>query len=169
MMPHLKIIGIFILLSALQACTSVYQPYDAPERDFPEVSAIELRSIQTRKFNKPLSEVAQGIITNCKDKNGNGRLYTSCVWPFEGYYYSTSLRKLDRLSYRVEYELSQDKQSPTNQTIVRMRIYFIKSSSGYRGNNEPQVTNVKYYQREFKDIADTLFVSAIELAPIEMQ
>ncbi len=168
-MRYLRLITLVNITFLLQACTGLYRPYDNPATDFPKVTAIELRTIQTRKFNKPLNEVAQGIVTNCKDKDGNGRTYTACAWwPYEGYYFNRTLREFEKLSYRVEYELTPDKVSPTSQTIVRMRIYFPKSKSGYR-SDEPQVTNAGYYQREFKDLADTLFISAIELTPAEMQ
>jgi hypothetical protein len=168
-MRALPVVAVLALSLLLQACGSIYRPYDNPNEEFKKVSAIELRSIQTRKFNKSFDEVEAGIVTNCKDKNGNGSSSTSCTWPFNGYYFDRNSRKLERLTYRVEYEVTPDKQSPRNSTLVRMRIYFIQSSTGFRSNNEPQVTNPAYYQREFKDLADTLFVSAIELTPVEMQ
>jgi len=171
-MTFMKVSKLFLLLSLvllLQACASVYRPYSTPSVDFKKTTPLELRMMQTRKFNKPIHVVEAEIKTNCKDKNGKRSGSSECSWPFDGYYFDPHSRKLERLVYLVEYEVSPDKQSPRDSTLVRMRIYFIKSSTGFRVNNEPQVTNQAYYQREFKDLADALFVSAIELTPIEMQ
>jgi hypothetical protein len=172
-MNILKILFGASLAIALQACSlpTIHKPYDAPAADFKRVTPIELRVLQTRKFNKPIAEVNKAIETNCKDKNGSGGRFLKCYWwPFEGYYYDDRFRKLIRLTYLVEYDASPDKHSPQDSTIVRMRIYFIKGErQGVRILNEPQVTNPAYYQREFKDLADALFVSAIELTPTEMQ
>lgn len=165
------IIGTSIAL-VLQACSlpGIHKPYDAPAADFKSASSVELRVLQTRKFNKPIAEVNKAIETNCKDRNGSSIRYFKCYWPFDGYYYDDRFRQLIRLTYLVEYDASPDKHSPQESTIVRIRIYFVKGErQSVRMLNEPQVTNPAYYQREFKDLADALFVSAIELNPTEMQ
>ena len=75
-MRYLRLITLVNITFLLQACTGLYRPYDNPATDFPKVTAIELRTIQTRKFNKPLNEVAHGFRTSVSMRPGGRRKHS---------------------------------------------------------------------------------------------
>ncbi len=149
------------------------------ENYFPNTSSISLKVTQTRKFLRPLTEVAKAIENSCKDRNtlnvstisltfrGNCVLQPEYISKDTPKYSAIDyLEKRTPLSIRYEYELSGSDDQKF--TIVRIRAYFdsdrIKVSEKSR-----QITNSTFYNDEFRVIADALFVNAIELTPQEVQ
>lgn len=138
---------------------------------FPEVSRINLRAMQTRKFKKSKNEVFSAIETLCKDRDGNfSRNDFACIRPTSmgGGEFSISDKPNIYKYAVVRYELAESPESK-EETIVRMRISW--STERYTGSEyeSRQTTDVRYYNGNFKDLADGLFIDAIPLNPIEMQ
>ena len=145
---------------------------------FPETSPIKLKVIQTRRFSKPFIEVAKAIETSCKDRNELSKSYISnllkgeCVFPPEykskytpKYSAFNFLNEATPLSLKYEYEISTDDKK---FTVVRIRAYF--SAYGIKDSEKSrQITNPTFYNNEFKLIADSLFVNAVELNPDEIK
>ena len=180
------------------------------DEGFPEPSRLELKAMQTRKFNKPSSQVFKSIIELYKDKDiscygndiyfrfkglrGDMRMVDVPGAPgskqgvYKGYFKSYEPRTLGAVNCinGLEFELStnpvvkpdgsefvyqdynklvammSDGSFPDKPktTIVRLRI---------KNSNGKQSYNPERYQKIFKDIADGLFVDAIQLTPAEMQ
>lgn len=158
--------------------TTEYNPQGA-QTYFPATTPINLKVIQTRKFAKPLIDVAEAIDISCKDRNAINKSLIkatargNCIFPPEykskytpKYSATDYLGKSTPLSLKYEYELipSDDKK----YTIVRIRAYF--HSYGIKDSEtSKQITNPKFYSEEFKTIADSLFVNAIEINPQEVK
>jgi len=149
------------------------------------VSRLELRTMQTRKFKKSPAVVIKAISELNKDKGnkcvgiaepkytcqgslknvvvGNSTIQ-KCIAP-DGV--SSGLVKTtiatgdcsNTLGLNANYEI--DTNFPANtETIVRIRL---------SNSSTPQVTDPQQYSRLFKEIADGLFIDAVELTPAEMQ
>jgi hypothetical protein len=140
---------------------------------FPEVSRIQLRAIQTRKFKKSSTEVVSAIKSMCADANGQFSNMNSitCVrrTSMGGGMFSINdkpgIYKLTLLKYEVD-------SNPSNntETTVRLRINWLENDfDAVLGNGSKQTTNAIFYQTNFKELADGLFIDAIELSPAEMQ
>lgn len=175
---------------------------------FPEVSRIELKVIQTRKFKKAPNEIFAGIKSLCADKSGQfgGILpvYKGVGKPigmnnkvsianteevkYEKYELATNygplvcIRKTgigggqflisnnprDRYRYAIlKYELEWN-PADTSETIVRMRINWSTIQVAGHGDSD-QTTALMFYQANFKELADGMFIDAIQLTPAEMQ
>lgn len=187
--------------------------YDVNEF-FPEVSRIELRAMQTRKFNKTPSEVFSAIKSLCADKNGDfsgmfptykgvGKVIGETKTPIGPNAYSSEYKYesyvKDEVSSRLPITCSRptglgegafslnDKSgiykfanvtydldwNPNNisETFVRLRITWSEDvRRGVSiGSTTKQTTNPIFYQSNFKELADGLFIDAIQLTPAEMQ
>jgi hypothetical protein len=162
-----------------------------------EVSQIQLRVMQTRKFLKPIGEVAAAIklngdddgaqcsgsgafmmsqykipgmkvdntgVFNCRNKIANqGNPYQSranqdIVSLFKAIGSAVNQQSGDIEVATSKFELSANAQN--TETTVRMRLYD-------RSNEQIKVDAP--YAKEFKKLADGLFVQAIELNPQEQQ
>lgn len=133
------------------------------------VTRLELQSMQTRKFMKNPVAVANAIEGLAKDTGGTcvsvGALVSSHV-AVKSYNKVSGATCVDKVgksdaalgiqSLRTDYEFSWD--TSKKFTILRARIYV----------NTVQSENPARYQRLFKDIADSLFIDAIEINPARM-
>lgn len=181
---------------------------------FPEVSRVELRAMQTRKFNKTPNEIFSAIKSLCADKNGvfsgmlpvyrgSGKITGETRTPIGPNAYSIEYKyekyeKDERFNLipitcsrpttlgggafslndkpgiykfaNISYELDWN---PNNnvETYVRIRINWSEDAHrGVRmGATTNQTTNPIFYQGNFKELADGLFIDAIQLTPAEMQ
>jgi len=186
--------------------------YDVNEF-FPEVSRIELRTIQTRKFKKSSSQVFSAIKSLCADANGrfsgmlpvykgSGKVIAEKKTPIGSNAYTSEFtyekyEKDERFSLMpitcirptglgggefsmsgkpgifryaiLKYELDWNPGGDI-ETTVRMRISWSEDPiEGRVGGGSAQTTNPIFYQSNFKELADGLFIDAIELTPAEMQ
>lgn len=141
------------------------------EEFFPEKTALELRSMQTRKFPVPLAKLMNAIQTECKDSNGilfgPGECYYKTNFPFalsgEGSFYNWLFA-----DYEPDYSnLTDQDPSNDNSVVVRLRIYGSELAGG--SGKTPQFTLPVYYKNQFARLADALFVNALELTPQEMK
>jgi hypothetical protein len=150
-----------------------------------DISRLELRAMQTRKFLKSPTVVVKAIAELNKDKGSKcvglsvpkytcqGTMQDSVVgdktvkkcMAADGV--STGLVKLqssvaectNATGMNASYEI--DSNFPANnQTIVRIRL---------SNSSNPQISDPTVYSRIFKEIADGLFIDAIQLTPAEMQ
>ncbi len=161
----------------------------------PEPSRLELRAMQTRKFNKPPQAVIASINEIYKDKNQQcynvrvptyacpsgilmtkpikGKLTTYCANSDGTPAQDQKMVKRSDLSPDgfcigggYITSFSIDTNHPeSTSTIVRMRISNYKPGS----RSEAQLTNPEAYSKAFKEIADGLFIDAVALTPAEMQ
>ncbi|MBU3603470.1 hypothetical protein [Polynucleobacter sp. AP-Kaivos-20-H2] len=150
-----------------------------------DINRLELRAMQTRKFLKSPTVVVKAITELNKDKGSKcvglsvpkyscqgtmqdvtvgDKVVKKCMAP-DGV--SSGIIKMQSSSgectsstgMNASYEI--DSNYPANtQTIVRIRL----SSS-----SNPQIADPAAYSRIFKQIADGLFIDAIQLTPAEMQ
>lgn len=160
----------------------------------PPISRLNLKVLQTRKFNKPPQEVAQSINELYKDKSQrcvgvsapvmicssgssavrvvNGKPTTFCTNPGGS---PTANQKLIKHPSQTDgfclgngvkttFSIDEGKGSPSS-TILRIRIAEVKVGS----RDETQLTDPEVYRGAFKEIADGLFIDAIGLTPAEMQ
>ncbi len=166
----------------------------APDNS-PQVSRLELRAMQTRKFAKPPQAVASSINELYKDKNQqclgvqaptyacpsgisiskaiNGKPTTYCANPDGTPAAEQKMIKHVALSpdgfcmggrYKTTFSLDTNYPESTTTTLrVRVSDFTIGSPT------ETQSTNPAVYNKIFKEIADGLFIDAIELTPAEMQ
>lgn len=181
---------------------------------YPEVSRIELRAMQTRKFKKTPNEVLSAIKSLCADANGQfsgtlpvykgvgkiiGEIKTpigpnaySSEFKYESYEKDERFNRLPIICSRptglgggefslndkpgiykfanITYELDWNPNN-NSETYVRLRITW--SEDARRGvsigSTTKQTTNPIFYQSNFKELADGLFIDAIQLTPAEMQ
>jgi len=113
----------------------------------PPPSRIELKLIQTRRFNKSVREVNEAIIGLNKDKNIRCDLISSI--------------KCGLVEYETgEMQVGSTDTSSLVATEVRIRI---------RNKFDRQIYSIEYYQVLFKELADDLLVDSIQLTPAEMQ
>lgn len=146
-----------------------------------EMSPLQLKAMQTRKFSKPAGEVLEAIKVSGEDNDGTCHTEMSellekgiqksievfCMYsklpkpdPYAMVPIIGTLRALKDLNAQeselgmVKYQVSVSKNS---ETIVRMRIY------GRDG--QTPITKPEIYSQEFKLIADALFIQAIEINP----
>ena len=160
-----------------------------------EVSRLELRAMQTRKFLKSPQAVVNSINELYKDKNQQclgvkppmyacpsgismtktikGKPASFCANPDGTPAADQQMIKRSDLSpdgfcvgggYKTTFSIETNYPESTTTTL-RVRI------TNYKVGNptETQVTNPAAYSKVFKEIADGLFIDAIELAPAEMQ
>ena len=140
------------------------QDYVFYENDpfFRNLTPLQLNVMQTRKFNKPFMEVANGISTMCKDSGGSFTTSDAldCNFPVNRIFmFSGSDSKNNH--FHVKYFLEAKEQA----TIVRIRMY---GSNSFIGKDTPQFAIDSLYQAQFKKVADALFVQAIPFNPQEM-
>ena len=68
---------------------------------------------------------------------------------------------------------SYQESNPNNNTETYVRLRINWSEDAYRGVSvglaTKQTTNPIFYQGNFKELADGLFIDAIQLTPAEMQ
>jgi hypothetical protein len=153
-----------------------------------EPTRLELRQMQTRKFVKPPEQVIKAIIELNKDKGANCSGLRPPIYSCIGsrVFSSVGNKKIENcvasdgvsqgpiekqpelnpdgscvgMDGVTSYEF--DTNYPKNtETILRIRI---KGPSGMG-----QVTTPEKYTQLFKEIADGLFIDAIQLTPAEMQ
>jgi hypothetical protein len=137
-----------------------------------EISPIQLKTIQIRKFKVPPDKVLAAISALHAD------LYdTQCSMAALPSQFFVSVKKIqfscgiskvspaDRelkiVQYERLYELETNQE--LSEAVLRVRLYLTS------GTVRAQSVNAARYQKHFKEIADTLFVEAIELPPSEMQ
>lgn len=130
---------------------------------FQELTPLQLKVMQTRKFNKPFSQVAAGIKTMCDDSSAKFQVTDTlqCTFPVNKIFMITGSPNKNN-HFIVKYFLETKGQD----TIVRIRMY-----GTFRNFGSPetaQFTNDSLYQAQFKKIADSLFINAIPLNPQEM-
>ena len=130
---------------------------------FPDLAPLQLKAMQTRKFNKPFSEVAPGIKTMCDDSGAIFRLTDAlqCTFPVNRIFVITGSPKKNNY-FIVKYFLENKGQ----ETIVRIRMYGGDIAVG--SPKTPQFTIDSLYQAQFKKIADSFFINAIPLNSQEM-
>ena len=157
-----------------------------PKDFFQETTPLQLRVMQTRVFNKPLTDVIKAIKSYCADMNGTlipGKV--GCIvkkhslktpFIFKGEKYETRQSWYNNLFIDYEFPDAEPGQvssinmgipvtgSMKPKTIVRIRLKF-GSAKGY----SDQLSNPVFYDEQFKALADTLFIDAIVLNPAEMQ
>ncbi len=146
-----------------------------------EMTPLELKAMQTRKFSKSAAEVLEAIKVSGEDNDGSCQTEMSelldrgiqksvevfCMYskvpkpdPYAMLPIVGTIRALKELSAQeseigmVKYQVSVSKNK---ETIVRMRIY------GRDGQSA--ITAPEIYSQEFKRIADALFIQAIEINP----
>lgn len=160
-----------------------------------QVSRLELRAMQTRKFAKSPQTVANSINELYKDKSQqcsgvraptyacpsgisttkliNGKPTTYCVNP-DGTP-ATEQRMIKHVAlnpdgfcigggYQTTFSFDTNYPESTTTTL-RIRV----SAFPDRLQGEAQSTDPAVYNKIFKEIADGLFIDAIELTPAEMQ
>jgi hypothetical protein len=200
--------GVSNSISNSSSSSPIASKKTAIDEGFPEPTRIELRMMQSRKFDKPSSQVLKSIIELHKDKNVycGGR---DIIFNFVGLRYGDMQMKTKNgikqsvykgyfKSYEAispgfincangyQFELTADAlvkadgsefvyddynelvtQSSLGNfpdkpktTIVRLRIINPDRKQSY---------NPERYQGAFKEIADGLFVDAIQLNPTEMK
>lgn len=140
---------------------------------FPDRTALELRSMQTRKFLVSNSKFYDAFKTDCEDTNGKYRPFADSF----GCYYKTNFMFSFSDNPKPDYNWLLVKYYPeikpaTGKTgketvVIRLRIY--ATTNDYGGDQSQQFTLPIYYQNEFSRLADALFVNAIELTPQEMK
>jgi hypothetical protein len=160
-----------------------------------QVSRLELRAMQTRKFAKPPQTVASSINELYKDKSQqcvgvraptyacpsgishskiiNGKPTTYCANSDGTPAAEQKMIKHVALNpdgvclgggYQTTFSLDTNYPESTTTTL-RIRVSnFLNRSQG-----EAQSTDPAVYNKIFKEIADGLFIDAIELTPAEMQ
>jgi hypothetical protein len=136
-----------------------YKPF------FPEVTQLQLKAMQTRKFNKPLSEVVTGIKAMCGDSNGKWRGTGdgfACSFPVNRIFMFSGSDSKNNYFF-VKYS----PESKGADTILRIRMFGSHKNIG--GEDTSQFTIDSLYQAQFKKIADSLFVNAIPLNPQEIE
>lgn len=182
--------GLIFITLLLAGCATDIDPARLPARVFQSehkynpqgentffkvTSPIELRSIQSRKINKTVSQINLAMNTSCRDRSGQGQflgLNGNCVLPVEmkseytSRYIGTDY--LDRdiplsISFRYEMTPSQDQKS----TVIRIRGTFFAYGLKREQENR-QITFAPIYREEFKKIAEALFIEATELSPEDM-
>lgn len=158
------------------------------------VTPLQLRALQTRKFTKPIGEVGEAIKTDGEDRGRACTIYSGpqplnakvvlpklagqCTLkakpaktggataasfiPFIGGLVAAGMQSaaMDEMYAQVssiKYDMTGTKP---DETVVRMRIYNLK---------QEQITDPEIYSKEFKGIADAMFIQAIELTPAEQQ
>lgn len=136
--------------------------------DFKRPSSLEQRVMQTRKFTKSRNEVIKGI-KSWADATGarllsdtmlNLALQLNTPSPVE----AMIELPIKNTKYTLIIKLELDSKSPkATETIVRMRTYVGLVSPKY------ELFNTKIYQDMFRQLADEMFASAIELEPAEQQ
>lgn len=208
---HQRLCAALIFSITVTSFANSSEPKKVIEENFPQPSRLELRAMQTRKFNKPSGQIIKSIIELNKDRDiscsgaditfgfvglryGDPRWKTSkegikqeiykgyfksfeAIYPgvincANGYQFELTVDPIanadgSEFVYDDFRELSKwtgyaayNYPGKPKTTIVRLRI---KKSDG------KQSFNPERYQEVFKEIADGVFVDAIQLTPAEMQ
>ncbi len=161
-------------------------------------SSIQLKAIQTRKFNKSPWEIVKAITENFKDKNGICYITPPGFTPV-GFNPVTKngVTKISTDKYAVsngvgtcyftnnpsiqyEFEISAKPPKPIgndplwyDQGLVygTPTLYSIDSCNVRVRikNGQNQIYDLKTYQNIFKEIADQAFIEAIEIDPAQME
>lgn len=165
---------------------------------FPPVTRLQLQAMQTRRFNKSPKDIFKTIESICKDSNGvfegqmpvyvgvgqptiinkNGQAVLtykkyelvnppiSCAMPLSSEI-AFSNKPSDTFKYSVlQYEFNW-KYLDESQTDIRIRLGWAPYPSP-RDVTSGQTTLDRFYQGNFKLLADGLFVDAIQLTPAEI-
>lgn len=180
------------VVSAIVLTSSAYVM--AADDEMNGVTPLQLRSLQTRKFTKPIGEVGEAIKTDGEDRGRactifpgpqplnakvalpklagqctlkakpakTGGATAASFIPFVGGLVALGMQSaaMDEMYAQVsniKYDMTGTKP---DETVVRMRIYNLK---------QEQITDPEIYSKEFKGIADAMFIQAIELTPAEQQ
>lgn len=160
----------------------------------PALSRLELRAMQSRKFDKPPQDVAKSINELYKDKSQqcvgvaapvmtcssgimmrrflNGKQSNFCANPNGSPAADQQMIKHPSQTdgfcfgqgFKATFSIDPGNPSQTS-TILRIRIADLKNST----SAESQITDPQAYSLLFKEIADGLFIDAIVLTPAEMQ
>lgn len=135
---------------------------------------LELRMMQSRQFSKPPLQVANAIDAFWKDYGGScmAEPYVEIALKMKKTQTqhpigcgSVRTKDYDKsigiMSFLVFYEISWDPKM-TN-TTVRARMQLGGPKYNFATSENPEI-----YSKHFKEIADTLFIEAIELNPAKM-
>lgn len=130
---------------------------------FQELTPLQLKVMQTRKFNKPFLQVASGIKTMCDDSGAKFQTSDAlqCTFPVNKIFMITGSSNENKY-FTVKYFLEAKGQ----ETIVRIRMY--GNDRNFGSPETAQFTIDSLYHAQFKKIADSLFINAIQLNPQEM-
>lgn len=184
----------FLLIIALTACSTPPPPWvypfgSASNTFFASKTSLELKILQTRKFNKSFNEVMKAIESDCKDRGGaffNTTDNAQCNLSNLGnqFAFFDFQKKIYFFGISYKYEITDGskqlqkflrtgniKDYPEDlnlSSIVRMRIYFDTTRLVRNINLNSQITDISFYQYQFRKLADALFTNAIELSPQEM-
>jgi hypothetical protein len=135
---------------------------------FKRPTSLEQRVMQSRKFSKSPTDVLKGI-KSWGDASG-GRLLSDTMinlalqigssMPVE----AVVNLPIKNTKYSLLVKLEVDGKSlKASETVVRMRTYVGLLSPQY------ELFNTKIYRDVFNQLADELFVSAIEIEPVEQK
>jgi hypothetical protein len=137
-----------------------------------DVTPLQLKVMQSRKFNKSLQELSEAVKTNMEDSGGScypksvnqyecrfmkgikGLSGTDFIPIFGTLSRMSDMEKAEKEISRVTFEV--DTKDMENGITVRMRMY-----SGRMADK--QITDPQIYSKKYKEIADTLFTNAIPL------
>ena len=134
-----------------------------------DVTPLQLKVMQSRKFNKNLEELMDALKTNMEDSGGScyemsptkfdcmfqkGMKGFSAVDLIPIYGMMSRLSDGDKTVSKVSMDI--DPRDVKNGITVRMRLYTGRTM-------DKQVTDTQTYSKKFKEIADTLFTNAIPL------
>lgn len=147
-----------------------------------DVTPLQLKMMQTRKFMKSPAEVVKALKTTNEDLGGQCNIYPpatgkeptfamagtgQCMFmknrmnavnmiPFIGLIKSAA-DAVDEAKSISQIKFDIESADKGNATIVRMRLF----TGAYMDNN--QATDPALYDLKFKEVADTMFIEAIPL------
>jgi len=137
-----------------------------------DVTPLQLKVMQSRKFNKSIDELFEAVKTNMEDSGGTcyekGKNQFECRFmkgfrgmsgtdfiPIVGFL--TRLSDEDKIAKEIsKVSFDSDTKDVANGITIRIRMY-----SGRMADK--QISNPEIYSKKFKEIADTLYTNAIPL------
>ncbi len=133
-----------------------------------EVTGLQLKSLQMRAFKASSGTLTKGIIEHGLDRSGSCTTQDEVSILKKGIGSESGFRLVCNIG-RSWYQHHIDEKNGKAYLRTRLSMPNGRQTSYVMSVTGVQITEPEPYQRFFKELADQLFIEAIELTPAEMR
>ena len=145
-----------------------YSSYMCNVRPQKEVTGLQLKSLQMRAFKTSAGALTKGIIEHGLDRSGSCTTQDEISHLKKGMGSESGFRLVCNIG-RSWYQHHIDEKNGKAYLRTRLSMPNGQQYSYVMSVTGVQITESEPYQKFFKEVADQLFIEAIELTPAEMR